>query len=86
MIFNMYVIYDVKASVYNRPFYLINDAVAARVAIDLTKDAASDISRHPEDFIMFKLGTFDDQTASFELNSSPAVMFRMHEIQHSLDS
>lgn len=59
----MYVIYDSKAEVYNRPFFLINDDIALRSALDLIQDTQTDLHRHPADFTMFKIGTYDDQTS-----------------------
>jgi len=82
---NVYVIYDSKAKVYNRPFYLLNDDIASRTASDLVTDKTNDLGRHPEDFIMFRLGSFDDQTAEFVLEPAPVVLFRFHEIQGALN-
>jgi len=81
MLTNIYVIYDQKAKVYNRPFYLLNDDVAHRVALDMRQDSSTDLARHPEDFIMFRLGTYDDQFATLNLHDDPVTMFRFHELQ-----
>ncbi|AXL14623.1 nonstructural protein [Microviridae sp.] len=74
---NMYVIYDAKAEVYNKPFYLLNDDVARRSAEQLMQDGNTDIARHPEDFTMFKLGTFDDTACMFDFLDSriPVINF-----------
>lgn len=84
MVTYIYSIYDAKAKIYNRPFHLINDAVANRTAIDLVSDKSTDVAKHPEDFIMFRLGTFDDVSCVYNLDADPVVLFRFHEIQLSL--
>jgi len=77
---NIYTIYDTKAKVYNRPFHLLNDDIALRTATDLASDSNTDLGKHPQDFIMFKLGEYDDNTATFDLFDSPVSMFKFHEL------
>lgn len=60
MLSSVYSIYDIKAQVYQLPFYSPNDAVALRTVYDSFYQHDSIISRHPEDFILYKLGEFDD--------------------------
>jgi hypothetical protein len=77
---NMYVIYDAKAQMYNKPFYMHNDAIAQRALADLRMDPATDVSRYPEDFILFSIGSYEDTTAEIEKHE-PRVICRAHEIQ-----
>lgn len=81
---NIYVVFDNKAMTYNRPFFVINDAIASRMASDHLNDKQSEIARHPADFSLFHLGEYDDQTAKFDLLASPRHMFGFHEIQASM--
>ncbi|AXL15580.1 nonstructural protein [Microviridae sp.] len=78
-------IYDNKAHFYNKPFYQINRQVAERTATDLVSDINTDVSKHPEDFILFELGEFDDATATFDLHDAPVPLFRFHEIQKNIE-
>lgn len=78
----MFSIKDTKADVYNKPFYLINEKLVERVAADLLRDKSSEISRHPDDFIMFDLGSYDDNTGTFTLNELPTVLFRFSDLEH----
>lgn len=80
MILSVYSLYDAKAGYYNPPILLHNDQVALRVVSDWLSDG-SVIQKHPEDFIFFKLGAFDDQTAQYTLFPAPQVLYRLHEIQ-----
>jgi len=80
MIHNAYVVYDSAAQIYNKPFYLINDQVAMRAAQDLIDDQNTDIARHPEQFSMFKIGIYDDETALFTILDTPINLVRFHEL------
>lgn len=53
---------DAKADTFSPPFFQVNRASALRVLSDLVADERSTVSRHPEDFALFELGTFDDVT------------------------
>jgi len=59
-IFSMY---DTKLEGFMRPFFLQTEAVAVRAIIDLAKDPAEQTSKHPEDFVLYELGTFEDHSA-----------------------
>lgn len=60
MIVNLYSIYDLKAGVYNTIFTQLNDSVAQRSFVHLVKDKDSTISSSPEDYVLYCVGTFDD--------------------------
>jgi hypothetical protein len=77
---NMYVIYDVKAKFYNKPFYMQNDSIAIRAFNDLANDPQTDVFKHPTDFILFNIGVYDDETASIEAHD-PLVLARAHELK-----
>lgn len=78
----IYTIYDTKAQIYNKPFHQQNKAVALRTATDLANDPNSEIAKNPEDYIMFYLGTYDDQTAKHDL-TEPEVLCKFHELVHN---
>lgn len=74
MITEIYTIYDAKAKIFNKPFHQHNEEVALRTARTLLDDHSSDIAKHPSDFILYRLGTYDDDTGSFSLNDQPEVI------------
>lgn len=82
---NLYSIFDKKARTYNTPFYLLNDEIAKRTALDLVKDHTTTIAKHPQDFILFRIGEFDDQTGHVQHDEKMPVIVNFHEIQLSLD-
>lgn len=76
----MYVVFDKKSQIYNKPFYFINHAVAVRAARELLLDTTSEITRHPEDFAMFHVGTYDDETAEIQVAKIQDIIVRFHEL------
>lgn len=86
MLINMYVIHDKLSGVYNKPFYLQNDQVAQRSAKQLLSDPNSEISRSPEDYTLFKIGTFDDTSATIEMQKEPIAVVKFHELQAVLNN
>lgn len=80
----MFVIYDNKARAYNKPFYMLNADCAVRTFRDLANDPASEISKNPEDYSMFHIGTYDDENATCEMHPSPLHVANAHEIQNPL--
>lgn len=69
---NCYSIYDRKALQYHPPFFQSTDGAAVRSFADLVNDAQSTISRHPADYVLYKVGTYDDQVGLMEA-ASPLV-------------
>lgn len=76
----MYVIFDNVAKVYNNPFTMVNDAAALRAAHNLAQDATTDIYKNPSDFVMYKIGTYDDNTGNIDQLSQPECIIRFQEI------
>lgn len=66
-----YCVYDRKALVYNAPFFAVSDGSAARSFSDLANDKSTTVGRHPNDYVLFRVGSFDD--ASGQLLSDTAV-------------
>lgn len=78
----LYVIRDSKAKVYNKPFHQTNRDVALRTATDLANDPNQETSKHPEDYALFYLGTYDDEHAQIDLVSQPELVCKFHELAH----
>lgn len=58
---------DLKADAYMTPFFAHNVGAAVRDFGDQVKDQKSGVlNRHPEDFELVSLGSYDDQTGLFE--------------------
>ena len=58
----IYAIYDTKAAAFNTPFTAHTDELAIRSAKDVAADTNTVYGRHPEDFVLYHVGIFNDQT------------------------
>lgn len=65
MLLRAYTLHDSKALTYSPPFFQHNDALAIRMLTDLVADTNTAPGRHPADFRMYCVGTYDDLTGSF---------------------
>lgn len=63
---NAYTIYDVASGVYMRPFFSQADGQAIRGFKDIATDADHEIGKHPEDYTLFRIGSFNDNTGKME--------------------
>lgn len=61
---NAYCIYDNKAMQYHPPYFASTDAAAARAFGDLANDINTNVGRHPSDYVLYAVGTFNDANAS----------------------
>lgn len=66
MISNAYSIRDNKTASYAKPFFAQNDILATRALHTAVNDPNIQLSMFPEDFDMYHVGEFDDQTGMFE--------------------
>jgi len=59
---------DRTADVFGQPFFVARIGQAIRSFSDEVNSPSSDsaIAKHPEDFDLYELGAFDDETATFE--------------------
>ncbi len=62
----MFTIYDSKANAFLQPWFLTTEALAVRAFSDLANDQESNVSRHADDYTLFKIGTFNDATAKVD--------------------
>lgn len=74
-----YAIFDSATGAYMRPFLMQSDGQAMRMFLDETKKDDSPIAAHPEDYSLFRVGSWDDQDASIEAQS-PTCLARAHEL------
>lgn len=67
---------DQKADAFGNPWYAQTTGMALRHFGDALQntDDANIWRKHPEDFALFHLGSFDQQTGRFELLDSPVQL------------
>jgi len=56
---------DRAVDAYNRPFYVPTIGAAIRSFTDEVNRNESEMNAHPEDYDLYDMGTFDDQTGTF---------------------
>lgn len=70
---------DLKAEVFARPFFVGRAGEAMRSFQDevIQGDVSQSlIAKHPSDFELWELGTFDDETGIFTANGSGRLLAR----------
>lgn len=69
----IFTIHDEKANIYMTPFFFPTQGQALRAFNDLVNDENSTVNKHPEDYRLYTLGTYDDQDAIFT-TSTPKLI------------
>lgn len=68
MLLNIYCIFDEKAGAYAPPIFLQKDGMALRAFEDEVNNDRSRIHAHPEDYSLYKLGSFNDESGKIDSN------------------
>jgi len=63
----MFTVYDSKAEAYLSPFFFPSRGQAVRAFGDMSNDQNHSFNKHPEDYTLFCLGTFEDETGTMHL-------------------
>lgn len=67
----LFSIRDAKAGVFHRPFYKPNAAEAERDFATGVNDQKSTMFLYPEDFDLYYLGTYDEETGTGQFLETP---------------
>jgi len=59
-------IYDSASGVYDAPNQVRSEREAARRFIDMCENSDTPFAKHPEDFTVFRIGIYDDNTGLIE--------------------
>lgn len=73
---------DRAINAYNRPFVVRTTAEAVRSLTDEANTKDSEISKHPEDYDLYLIGYFDDQTGDItdENTDLPNLIVRCQDL------
>lgn len=74
MIYRIYSVRDLKAAAYAPPFFLGRDEVALRTFRDALRDPTHPMTKHPEDYVLYFLGEFDDETGAVTGAMTPIAL------------
>ena len=71
-------VYDTTANLFGAPFSATNEQVAIRqFQAELTNvQATGPMQTHPQDFKLFGLGSFDNETGTYELYPQPLHLYQ----------
>ena len=84
----IYAVHDTIAQAFLSPFFMQNEGLATRDFIDAANRPESRIYNHPQDFTLYHIGYWDDNSAEFELNHTPrrianALELKAHQEQQT---
>lgn len=71
MLFTVFSIYDSAISTWLTPMYARNKGEMLRNFADAVSDPQSKLAKHPGDYSLFEIGTFDDDKCKFDLLKAP---------------
>jgi len=76
MILNICTVKDRAADAYGRPMFVPSTGVAIRSFSDEINrnNADNQLYNHPDDFDLYELGQFDDNTGLFTLHEQPKLL------------
>lgn len=63
MILKVFAVRDTKAQAFLQPFYSPSVGSAMRAFSDAVNDKSCPFNKHPEDYLLYEIGTYDDSTA-----------------------
>lgn len=84
MITEVYSIFDVKAASFGVPFYAPRRELAIRNVTAVVRDsspASGMLSKFPEDFVLYFLGSFDDDKGVFDLATPCQVVCNLSQLK-----
>lgn len=76
MILKMFSIRDTKGEIFNPPYFAKTHGEAERQFKTLTNDSKSTINQYPEDFDLYYLGDYDDQTGKLKSLDTPQHLIK----------
>jgi hypothetical protein len=72
---HIYSVYDQCADAFIQPFFIHNDGLAIRLFQDnVNSKDDNNISKHPEQFQLYKLAFYDDNTGKIEPLDAPRIL------------
>lgn len=73
-------IYDKRAQTYGGPMVFPTLGVAERAFADNVNDPQSMINKHPEDYMMYLIGTFDTEKAIIIQADAHQLLSEAHQL------
>lgn len=69
----VYAVFDSKAEAFGTPMFLLTKGMALRGFSDACADPASPMAKHPEDYVLHQIGTYEQNSG--KLSPLPQPLF-----------
>jgi len=69
-----YAVYDSKTQAFDKPMFMLTNGQAIRGWETAANNPESDYYKHPDDFTLFELGSYDDSTGKFDSLPTPVSL------------
>lgn len=76
----IYSVLDVKADEFGPVFLNANDRLAERTVLESCRGGQSLLSQYPEDFILYRIGSFDTSTGLLKGEDRPVIVLAVKDI------
>lgn len=73
----IYSIFDLKAEEFSPPFFQKNDRLAMRTVTESAQGPTSMLQNYPDDFILYRLGDFDNETGVIIIEQKPHMLMNV---------
>jgi len=83
MIHKMYSIRDQKSEVFNKPWYAVTHGEAERSFAAAVNDKQTTLSAHPEDFDLYWIGEYDDNSGKIMPLDTPQHVVKAIQLKKS---
>jgi hypothetical protein len=71
MLMSVFAIYDSAISTWMPPLFVRSKGEIMRWWVDTVNDPQSKLAKHPSDYTLFEIGSWDDDKCKFSLLSTP---------------
>lgn len=70
----IYSLKDEKAEAFSQPFFMDTDGQALRALDGIVNNPETQVNRYPQDFTLYRLGTYDEKTGRLESRETPKLL------------
>lgn len=77
----LFAVFDVKMKLFTSPFCARNVDSAIRQFADMCSNPQIPFGKHPEDYVLYELGTFDLEDGLLEALKAPHVVSKALDFQ-----
>ena len=77
----LYCVHDWKSGLFSKPVHDHDDNIAIRNFVSAVSAAEGALAEYPEDFGLYRVGEFDDETGMFEPESPYSLMSGLEAVR-----